>query len=124
MTKLSDYEAVAHAIDLYTNGAYNADIATLRKAFHPEAQMFGYFGGNLFAGPVEKVFYPVLSGNPSPASRKEPYKSRIVRIDVAGDCAAAVLVEENFMGASFTDYFSLLKIAGDWKIVNKTFVET
>jgi hypothetical protein len=28
------------------------------------------------------------------------------------------------MGANFTDYFSLLKIAGAWKIVNKTFVQT
>lgn len=124
MTTLADYEAVAGAIGLYTDGAYNADVSTLRRAFHPEAQMFGYFGGTLFAGPIEKVFYPVLTGNPSPASRKEPYKNRIVRIDVAGDSAIAVLVEENFMGASFTDYFSLLKIGGAWKIVNKTFVQT
>lgn len=124
MTKLADYDAVAHAIGLYTDGACNADVSTLRKAFHPDAQMFGYFGGNLFAGSIEKVFYPVLTGNPSPASRKEPYKSRIVRIDVTGDSAVAVLAEENFMGANFTDYFSLLKIDGAWKIVNKTFVQT
>lgn len=124
MTTLTDYDAVAATIGLYTDGAYNADIATLRRAFHADAQMFGYFGGNLFAGSVEKVFFPVLTGNPSPASRKELYKSRIVRIDVTGDSAVAVLAEENFMGANFTDYFSLLKIAGAWKIVNKTFVQT
>lgn len=124
MTALAAYDAVAQVIGLYTDGAYNADIATLRKAFHADAQMYGYFGGNLFAGPIETVFYPVLSGNPSPASRKEAYKSRIVRIDVTGDSAVAVLAEENFMGANFTDYFSLLKIGGAWKIVNKTFVQT
>jgi Putative lumazine-binding len=123
MTKLSDYDAISETIGLYTDGAYNADVATLRRAFHPEAQMFGYFGGNLFAGAIEKVFYPVLTGNPSPASAKEPYKSRIVRIDVTGDSAVAVLAEENFMGGNFTDYFSLLKIGGAWKIVNKTFVQ-
>src|SRR5438034_999336 len=42
-----------------------------------------------------------------------------------GDAAFVVLEEEGFWGAlSFVDFFSLARIDGNWKIVNKTFAHT
>ena len=45
---------------------------------------------------------------------------RIVMVDVTGETAIAK-VELDHPDALLTDYFSLLRIAGDWKIVHKTF---
>jgi Putative lumazine-binding len=37
----------------------------------------------------------------------------------------ATLEEDGSWGTvSFTDFFSLVRISGDWKIVNKTFAHT
>ena len=45
---------------------------------------------------------------------------RIVSIDMTG-IEAMVKVEDLYLGFRFTDYLSLLKIDGEWVIVNKTF---
>jgi hypothetical protein len=52
------------------------------------------------------------------------YRARITSIDVIGDAAVATLAEEDYMGCDFTDYFSLARIDGAWKIVNKTYAHT
>jgi hypothetical protein len=42
-----------------------------------------------------------------------------------GDAAVAVVSEDRCWGSvSFVDILSLSRIAGDWKIVNKTFAHT
>jgi hypothetical protein len=53
----------------------------------------------------------------------EPQRSRSIHwIDVTGDAAAAKATLSH--GATtFTDYFVLLKVAGQWKIANKVYFE-
>lgn len=41
-------------------------------------------------------------------------------VDVTGDAAVA-RVELEYPGVSITDYFTLLKIDGEWRIMNKIF---
>ena len=42
-------------------------------------------------------------------------------IDVVGDVATAKLVETGFMGSNFVDFFQLLGVEGEWKIISKTY---
>jgi hypothetical protein len=49
----------------------------------------------------------------------------IVAIEQVGDAASAVLEEDGYWGSvSFPDFFSLVRVGGDWKLVNKTFAHT
>jgi len=51
-----------------------------------------------------------------------PYKADVSAIHVAGRVASATVEESGFFGAmSFVNYFHLLNMEGDWKIVSKTF---
>ena len=43
---------------------------------------------------------------------------------MVNDAAIAVLVEDDYQGMDYVDFFSLIKIDGRWKIVNKTFAMT
>jgi hypothetical protein len=52
------------------------------------------------------------------------YTAAITSIQVVGDAAVAVLAEEDYIGCDFVDFFSLARIAGEWKIVNKTYAHT
>lgn len=47
-------------------------------------------------------------------------KRQVVMVDVTGDAAVAK-VELDFPDTKITDYFALLKVGNDWKIVHKWF---
>ncbi len=55
------------------------------------------------------------------AGKEEQGDLRIVSTDVTGN-AASVKVVEKYPKSVYTDYISLLKIGGGWRIVNKIYV--
>ncbi|HYP02166.1 MAG TPA: nuclear transport factor 2 family protein [Pyrinomonadaceae bacterium] len=59
----------------------------------------------------------VRQTRPDEAQRKRSIES----IDITGN-AAVVKVLLDYPSARLTEYMSMLKIDGEWKIVNKTFV--
>jgi hypothetical protein len=53
------------------------------------------------------------------------FHAQITSVEQTYDAASVTLAEEGFWGTvSFVDFFSLARIDGTWKIVNKTFVHT
>ena len=83
--------------------------------------MFGHIGPMETNIPIQDFFKMIgdMPGLAGPA-----YRARITSIDVVGDAAVATLAEEDYMGCDFVDYFSLARIDGAWKIVNKTYAHT
>ena len=55
-----------------------------------------------------------------PPADEPQRKRRVVMTDVTGDVAIAK-VELDFPDALLTDYFTLLKMGNEWKIVHKSF---
>ena len=49
-------------------------------------------------------------------------KARIADIDIVGSVASVRLELDNWTGNKFTDLFNLLKVDGEWKIMNKVFL--
>ena len=56
-----------------------------------------------------------------PAADEAKRKRRILMVDVTGDAAVAKVELDN-PGARLIDYFTLLRLGGEWKIVHKSFV--
>jgi hypothetical protein len=56
----------------------------------------------------------------TPAADEAQRKRRVDFIDITGDAAVAKLTLD-YPEVTFTDYLLLLKVDGEWKIVNKTF---
>jgi hypothetical protein len=53
------------------------------------------------------------------------YQANLTSVDQMNDAATARLEETGCWGnVSFVDFFSLSRIDGSWKIVNKTFAHT
>ena len=115
---LRDVAAVRAVIDLYVRGSAG-DVELLRSIFHPDALMNGYFNGHLGIGSPEPFFSEVAKlegGKPG-----EGYAGEIESIEVAGDVATARLVETDFLGSDFVDFFHLIRVEDDWKIISKTY---
>ncbi|MEK7856674.1 MAG: nuclear transport factor 2 family protein, partial [Acidobacteriota bacterium] len=56
----------------------------------------------------------------NPAADESKRKRAIESIDIAGNAAIARIVLD-YPTVKFIDYMTLLKINGEWKIVNKSF---
>jgi hypothetical protein len=114
--------AITEVVQLYIDGSRDGDADKLRRAFHPDARMFGSLAGQRIDVPIEE-FFALASGRP--ADVDGTYEARVVSLEQVDDAATAAIEETGFWGTlSFTDFFSLARIDGEWKIVNKTFAHT
>lgn len=109
--------AVRAALQHYLNGHATGDGAHHRKVFHPESKLFYTREGKL-AQRTSEDYIAGSRGTPAPDEAQR--KRTIEWVDITGDAAAAKIRLE-YPGVTFTDYMSLLKVDGEWKIVNKTF---
>ncbi len=115
-TTVNDQDAIAKVLQHYIDGARSGKGDDMKPAFHEDATVFGYVGPDLFAGPIQNLF--AWNDDNGPATE---LKDRIASIDVIGTVATVRLELENWTGFRFTDLFTLLKVDGDWKIMNKVF---
>ncbi len=115
-TNVSEYDVIAKVVQHYIDGARSGKGDDMKPAFHEDATVFGYVGADLFAGPIQNLF--AWNDDNGPATELE---DRITSIDVTGTVATVRLELENWTGFRFTDLFTLLKVDGDWKIMNKVF---
>ena len=109
-------DEITATIEHYVTGGLTGDSDRMRRAFHDEATIFGYFDDVLFAGPIEQLFAWNEQNGAAPG-----LKARIASIDVQGSVATARVELDDWSGHRFTDLFTLLRVDGDWKIMNKVF---
>ncbi len=117
---MNDLDEVRSVIQLYIDGA-NGDAAKLRQAFHPDARMMGHIGPMDTYVPITD-FIAMVEAQPGMAGPN--YQATIRTLDVVGDAGVAVLVETDYFGCDFVDYFSVARIDGRWQITNKTYAHT
>lgn len=109
--------AVRKAREHYLQGHATGDSMEFKKAFHPEARLFWIHEGKF----MWRTSASYISGAPGkPATDEAQRKRYIASIDIAGNAATAKIILA-YPRARLTDYMALLKIDGEWKIINKIF---
>jgi putative lumazine-binding protein len=109
--------AVRAALEHYLQGHATGDGAHFSVVFHPDSKLFWVRDGQL----MQRTSADYIAGAPGkPAADEAQRKRRIVSVDVTGN-AAIGKIELDYPNAKLTDYMSLLKVGGEWKIVNKIF---
>ena len=115
-------EAITNLLQMYIQGASKGIAAKLEEAFHSEAWMIGSISGQRFDMPIAQMIETTVS---QPLDSDGSYTARVTSIEQVGDAATATVEEDGCWGGlSFTDFFTLAKIDGAWKFVNKTFAHT
>ena len=113
----ADEQGVRAAINQYFRGHATGSGDEMRKAFLPTAHIEGNRDGTFVSWTVDE-YCSRFTGKPAndEASRKRTIDS----VDVSGTAAMAeaTLVHG---ATTFTDYFVLLKVNGEWKIANKVY---
>src|ERR1044072_2739906 len=114
----SEAEAAAPVpLENYINAHATGNPEYIHKAFFPDARIMAVRDGKLLNLSVEE-FASRFSGKP--AADESQRKRRIDSLDITGNAGVARIVLD-YPDATLTDYMSLLKVDGEWKIVNKVF---
>lgn len=112
----SEISRITETLMNYIDGTANGDPERLKKAFHPDFNLYTV---------TQSDSLRIRSGKEYILSVKEGEKTnrigRIVSIDFEKDAAMAKaeIIIPNWR--IFTDYFLLLKYEGSWKIVHKSY---
>jgi protease I len=111
---------VERTIWTFLKGFDEFDTETIAKAWNKQGTLQFVGDDGIQIVPITKYYDSVenFKGNPDHLFHKEKGKKTIIDIDVCGTAARAKLKWE-FPEFTFTDYYSLLKIDGQWKIVTK-----
>ncbi len=115
-TNVSEYDVIAAVVQHYIDGGRSGKGDDMKPAFHKDATIFGYAGADLFAGPIQQLFDLVDKNGPATG-----LQARIASIDLIDTVATVRLELDNWIGYRYTDMFTLLKVDGEWKIMNKVF---
>ena len=113
---VNEIDEITKVMQVYIDGARTGKGAAMKPAFHNDATIFGYVGPELFGGPIQGLYD--WNDQNGPAT---DIQSRFTSIDVVGTAANVRLDTDNWTGHRFTDFFNLVKIDGQWKVVSKVF---
>lgn len=111
----SDSEQVKETLFNYIEGTANGQPDRLRKAFHPDFNLYTVTKDSLWIRSGKEYVSNIKVGE------KVNRIGKIISIDIEKDAAIAKaeIVIPNVR--TFTDYFLLLKYEGSWRIVHKSY---
>lgn len=117
-TDLKNYAEITAVVRKYIDGCNEGSSEIMKPAFDDEAVMYGTKAdGTVEAKGTIRNLYAVVDS----VGADKNGKARIDVLDTTEDTAVVRVVIENWHGLTFTDYHSLMKLDGEWKIVAKVY---
>lgn len=113
-----DETKVREVVSRYLHGLKFNDTVSFHESFWPDAKlMFVRRDGTL--GQLSQAEW--YRGFAASAGKEEEGQLRVVSVEVIGTAASAK-VEEVYATSVYVDYLNLLRLNGQWRIVNKIYV--
>jgi len=113
----TEKDAVRIPLENYLKGHATGDGEYMKKAFHTEGNMIFIREGKY----TTRSFTDYIAGfTGKPPADEAKRKRWIESVEVSGNAAVGKIILD-YPTVKFVDYMTLLKINGEWKIVNKSF---
>lgn len=117
-TTLNDYAEITAVVQKYIDGCNEGKSAVMKPAFDDGAIMYGTKAdGSVEATGTISNLYGIVDS----VGADKNGGARIDVLDTTEYTAVVRVIIENWHGLTFTDYHSLMKINGEWKIVAKVY---
>lgn len=117
---MNDDKLIKDSLQTYFDCMHESSAEKTRAAFHANARITGYLKERLVELSVDEFADYVASQQPSPRDKGETPRTEILSIEIAGSTAIA-RVRDDYIGNTFLDTLSYLKVDGRWAIYNKLF---
>jgi hypothetical protein len=116
-----DEAAIRKVIARFSEGIRDLDADQVSSIFHQEANSFSVTPSGICIEPHSAWPRIIKRARADSAHLfREPFTVRILNIDIAGTAATAK-VEWKFESATIVDFYNMLKIEGNWLIVNQVY---
>ncbi len=112
---LAEAPRVRLVVEQYLHGLRFNDVASLRSAIDPAAQLLWVTRDGTMAQLSLEAWYRGLADR---AGREDEGESQIAALDVTGEAAAVKVVETSEREVT-VDYLNLVRANGDWRIVHR-----
>ncbi|MCF8068716.1 MAG: nuclear transport factor 2 family protein [Desulfobacterales bacterium] len=116
---LNELESILKTVELYQDGHNDLDIEKLKKAFHPNAHVIGYYEGELMYADRSQ-YLDILAADEDSAESEKPGYTKILSLDKT-DTTVVVKVESLMAGVRYISQLAMLNVDGKWQIVNGLF---
>ena len=113
-------EQIEQVVKLYVDSMDESNPDKVKQAFHNNAKVVGYLHGDFMEMSVDDFAGFVSSQQPSPKDKGENVVFEILAIEIEGT-TAIVKVRDTYLGITFLDTLSFIKVDEVWKIYTKLF---
>jgi hypothetical protein len=120
LSQTSEKDSVRVPLENYIEAHATGDPEFARKAFHTEGNMIWIRDGKYSSETFDSFIKRAFTGKPAADEESRKEGRKIESIDIAGNAAVAKIVLD-YPTVKFVDYMTLLKIDGEWRIINKSF---
>ena len=117
---VDDKQLIEDTVQVYYDSMYYSSKDKVNAAFHPSAMITGVFQGSFTEMTRDSFGDFVASQQPSPKDKDEAERLEILSLDIAGE-TAVTRVRDDYLGFTFVDTLSFVKIDGRWSIYNKLY---
>jgi hypothetical protein len=117
---MDDKQQIENVIQLYVDSMDESNPDKVKQAFHTNAKVVGYLHGDFMEMSVDDFAGFVASQQPSTQEKGENVVFEILSCEIEGSTASAK-VRDKYLGITFLDSLSLIKIENEWKLYNKLF---
>ena len=117
---MSDKEQIETVVQLYVDSMDETNPDKVKQAFHSNAKVVGYLHGDFMEMSVDDFAGFVASQQPSPKDKGEEVVFEILSCEIEGT-TASVKVRDKYLGITFLDTLSFIKVENEWKLYNKLF---
>ena len=117
---MNDKEQIENVVQLYVDSMDESNPDKVKQAFHINAKVVGYLHGDFMEMSVDDFSDFVASQQPSPKEKGENVIFEIITCEIEGT-TAVVKLRDKYLGITFLDTLSFVKIDSEWKLYNKLF---
>jgi hypothetical protein len=117
---MNNKENIEEVVQLYIDSMDESNPDKVKQAFHNNAKVVGYLHGDFMEMSVDDFAGFVSSQQPSPKDKGENVVFEILAIEIEGT-TAMVKVRDTYLGITFLDTLSFIKVDEVWKIYTKLF---
>lgn len=118
MEKMDDTKAILAVIDTYIEGLRQGRVDLLKKSFHKDAIMHGYSRDNKITEGSVQHLYDIIEK--AGALSNVTAKNKVLN-QTSNTAFVLAELKSTAPNENSTDYLSLMKIDGQWKIISKVY---
>ena len=111
---MSNSESVNKVVEKYVESMKESSAEKVREAFHPNAKVVGHLHGDFLEMSTEDFAEFVAAQEPADVEYE-------ILSTVVEGTTAAVKIRDKYLGITFLDTLSLIKVDDHWSIYNKLF---